>query len=242
MYKKSFGSLRALMALNQPRVEPSAVERDGHDALASAAVGPLKRTTAVTTNALALLLSTRPDLLTSHPRFALCRRAAGERRIVSMGASEQPEPSPTVELRHLEERSYESAAALAAAFGSAVLIPEVFPEDIEAISFQVTGSGERTHYSLGSTRHGGVPFAVMGRRPRQGRERPASAWLSGDWSDPVETPHGSLLIGMVGEPPTLQAFLYSEDLTLVFIGFHTEREISAAVESLRRVTASDSDG
>jgi hypothetical protein len=43
------------------------------------------------------------------------------------------------------------------------------------------------------------------------------------------------LIGRVGIPPRLQAFVYDEELTIQLIGYDNEDEIMSAVKSLRRV-------
>jgi hypothetical protein len=142
-----------------------------------------------------------------------------------------------VEILEATSESYVDAAELANAFGSSVLEPTWWPEDAEEISYTLDRFPNHASYRVGGVRHDGVPIAVIGHPKRVGRGRSPREWLVGEWDEPNELAHLSGLIGRVGNPVHLQAFLEDGAVSVVMIGFDTEPEISQAVSSFRRALA-----
>jgi hypothetical protein len=131
--------------------------------------------------------------------------------------------------------TYSSALELARGFGSTVFEPSWWPAHIGEISYSVNRFRDRAHYFIGSTRRDEVPICVIGRHEVSEARRSPTDWLPGEWREPLELAQMQGLIGRVGIPPRLRAFVYDEELTIQLIGYDNETEIMSALKSLRRV-------
>jgi hypothetical protein len=130
--------------------------------------------------------------------------------------------------------TYASGLALARAFGSTVLEPSWWPEDVEEIRRSLARfSTAPARYEILSTRRDGTPVGVIGHVGRSPRE-----WLDGEWSEPPELAELRGLIGRVGIPARLQGVIYDQELQMHLIGYDTEDEILSTARSLRRVNPS----
>jgi Clp amino terminal domain, pathogenicity island component len=131
--------------------------------------------------------------------------------------------------------TYASGLALARAFGSTVLEPSWWPEDVEEIRCSLARfSTAPARYEILSTRRDGTPVGVIGHVDRSGGRSPRE-WLDEEWSEPPELEQLRGLIGRVGVPARLQGVIYDQELQLHLIGYDTEDEILSTVKSLRRV-------
>lgn len=139
---------------------------------------------------------------------------------------------PSVSIIEATAETYDSALALAKAFGAPVFEPAWWPVDVCEISYVLERLSSRDLYRVGSTRHDGVPICVIGQRAVPGAGRAV-----GEWYEPPELATMRGLIGRVGIPTRLQAVLHREDLALHLIGYDTEEEITRAAMSLRRTSA-----
>jgi hypothetical protein len=128
-----------------------------------------------------------------------------------------------------------SVAALAEAFGSSVLEPCWWPEDAGEISYTLDRFPSHASYRIGSVREDGTPIAVVGVIEPEGVQRSPRHWMPGDWHEPAELSHFRGLIGWVGIPPSVQAFVWHGDTRATLIGFASEAEIMRSVSSFRRV-------
>ncbi len=131
--------------------------------------------------------------------------------------------------------TYASAREIARAFGSTVLEPSWWPTDVGEISYSIDRGPGPAHYRVCSTRRDRGPICVIGRVEDSEARRSPRNWLPGEWHEPVELARVQGLIGSVGIPPRLQAFVYDEQLRIVLIGYDTEDEIISVAKSLRRV-------
>jgi Clp amino terminal domain, pathogenicity island component len=151
-------------------------------------------------------------------------------------AADDHGPRATSEVAASE--TYASGLALARAFGSTVLEPSWWPEDVEEIRCSLARfSSGHAHYEILSTRRDGTPVGVIGHVDRSGGRSPRE-WLDGEWSEPRELAELSGLIGRVGIPPQLQGVIYDQELEMHLIGYDTADEIVSTVRSLRRVNPS----
>jgi hypothetical protein len=132
--------------------------------------------------------------------------------------------------------TYASGLALARAFGSTVLEPSWWPEDVEEIRCCLARfSAGHAHYEILSTRGDGTPVGVIGHVRGSGDRSPRE-WLDGEWSEPRELKEMRGLIDRVGIPARLQGSVYDQELEMHLIGYNTEDEIVSTVSSLRRVS------
>jgi hypothetical protein len=157
---------------------------------------------------------------------------------LAMAGSEHPadDSGPRVTIEQTPSATFGSASALALAFGSTILEPTWWPEDTGQRSYNLDGSSNRIHYSIGSIRADGVPILVVGFHEAGWDGRSPRDWLHGDWSEPRELQHVRGLVGRVGVPPVLQVVLYDQQLAMQLIGYETDDEIRCAVRSLRPVS------
>ena len=132
--------------------------------------------------------------------------------------------------------THESAAALAQAFGSPVLEPLWWPKDAGKISYTLDRFPHHANYRISALREGGVPIAVIGLTERENSKRSPREWMPGEWHQPSELSHLRGLIGSVGIPPRLQAFVWDENTRITLIGFASEAEIIHAISSFRRAS------
>jgi hypothetical protein len=131
---------------------------------------------------------------------------------------------------------YASGLALARAFGSTVLEPSWWPEDVEEIRCSLARfSSGHAHYEILSTRRDGTPVGVIGHHVAGSGRRSPREWLDGEWSEPRELAELRGLIGRAGIPARLQGVIYDQELEIHLIGYDTEDEIVTTVSSLRRV-------
>lgn len=144
-------------------------------------------------------------------------------------------PDVTMTIVEIVEEACGSASLLAQAFGSSVLEPAWWPVDTGPIDFFVTRSPGQAGYRIGSIRGDGAPVGIIARVEAAEARRSPRDWLPGEWREPSELVEMQGLIGRVGIPPHLQAFVYGKDLTVVLIGYQTDDEIFRAVKSLRPV-------
>jgi hypothetical protein len=148
-------------------------------------------------------------------------------------AADDHGPRATSEVAASE--TYASGLALARAFGSTVLEPSWWPEDVEEIRCCLARfSSGHAHYEILSTRRDGTPVGVIGHV--EGSRRSPRKWLDGEWSEPRELAQVRGVIGRVGIPARLQGVIYDQELEMHLIGYDTEDEIVSTVSSLRRVS------
>lgn len=155
-----------------------------------------------------------------------------------MAGSETPsdDSGPRVTIQETPSTTYDSASALAQAFGSTVLEPSWWPADTGDISYSLLdGFSNRPHYSIGSIRAEGVPISVIGFREAAWGGRSPRDWLQGEWSEPRELEHVRGLVGRVGIPPRLQVVVYDQQPAIQLIGYETGDEIMRTVRSLRPI-------
>lgn len=141
-----------------------------------------------------------------------------------------------VEVREASYEPQDDASQLAQAFGSTVVEPAWWPDDTGEISYTLDRFPNHASYRVGGIRNNGVPIAVIGLRERPGDDRSPRDWLIGEWDEPSELAHLHGVVGRVGSPVHLQAFLKDCETTIVMIGFETEREIFQSVSSFRRAS------
>jgi hypothetical protein len=99
-------------------------------------------------------------------------------------AADDHRPRATSEIAASE--TYATGLALARAFGSTVLEPSWWPEDVEEIRCCLARfSSGHAHYEILATRRDGVPVGVIGHIERPGGRSPRE-WLDGEWSEPRE--------------------------------------------------------
>jgi len=153
---------------------------------------------------------------------------------VAGSQSAASDDGPRASMVEAVSETYNSALALVHAFGSPVVVPSWWPADIGEISYSVDRFPGRASYRVGSTRRDGVPLFVIGRVEASEARRSPRDWLPGEWHEPVELARMEGLIGRVGIPPRLQAFVYDGELTISLIGYDTEDEIIRAVNNFRR--------
>lgn len=146
------------------------------------------------------------------------------------------EGGPRVTISEADMETFNSARALAEAFGAPILEPTWWPADTEEISYRLVRSPGSVHYQIGSIRSGGVPICVIGHFEAALAGRSPRDWLHGEWSEPAELAHVRGLIGRVGIPRRLQAVIYDQGLQIQLIGYDSEDEIMATVNSLRRAS------
>jgi Clp amino terminal domain, pathogenicity island component len=133
--------------------------------------------------------------------------------------------------------TYASGLALARAFGSTVLEPSWWPEDVEELRCCLARfSSGHARYEILSTRRDGTPVGVIGHHVEGSGGRSPREWLDGEWSEPRGLKELRGLIGRVGIPARLQGVIYDQELEMHLIGYDTEDEIVSTVNSLRRVS------
>ena len=135
-------------------------------------------------------------------------------------------------IRETPSTTYDSASALARAFGSTILGPSWWPEDTGEISYVLRGVANRINYQIGSVRADGVPICVVGFYEAAWAGRSPRDWLHGEWSEPPELSDLRGLVGRVGVPPVLQVVIYDQQLAIQLIGYGTDEEIMCTVRSL----------
>lgn len=145
---------------------------------------------------------------------------------------------PQVSLQQTDPAYFDSATALADAFGQRVVEPLWWPADIGQVSYCLTRSAERIQYRIGTDRTEGAPLHVVGVLEAAWAGRSPRDWLNGEWSEPSELAHMRGLVGRVGTPPSLHVVVYDGPLAIQLLGYHTEDEVMNAVRSLRRVDPS----
>jgi hypothetical protein len=143
---------------------------------------------------------------------------------------------PRVEIAEAVYETHGSAAALAKAFGSSVFEPLWWPNDAGEISYTLDRFPSHANYRIGSIRAGGVPIAVIGFIELESSARSPRDWMAGEWHEPSELSHVNGLIGRVGIPRRLQAFVWDGDTRVTLIGFDSEADIIRAVRSFVRAS------
>jgi hypothetical protein len=133
---------------------------------------------------------------------------------------------------HSDTRGFESAAALAEAFGPAILESTWWPADIGGLTYNLDIRPQsRTMYRIGSLRQDGRPICVIGRLELAGD--PMRGLPPANWHPITELASCSGVVS--NERDAVRAVVMRDGQTVQLIGYMTEAEIVQAVTSLQLV-------
>lgn len=130
----------------------------------------------------------RPQRLSRHfceTRLLLVDQGDSSVQGVAVSLLRVPKGSDTgpagvqVTIAEAATEAYNSARALAVAFGSVLLAPTWWPDGVEEINYRLDPFPHRSYYRIGSIRHDGVPICVIGSF-----EVPGAGRATGEWHEP----------------------------------------------------------